>query len=240
MSLSSSPSEKIILALDGMNKSEALALASNLPELTWVKVGLELFINAGPSVVSDLRKMDKRVFLDLKFHDIPNTMSNACRNAAKTGAELITVHACAGSEALCKSNEAAKEGAAEINMPPPTLLAVTVLTSWKENLFQEELLINESLDKRVEHMALLAANAGIGGCICSPLEVTNLRSLYPKPFELITPGIRQKGNELSDQVRVLSAKEALIAGASRLVIGRSITNSSNPFKAFNKILNELV
>lgn len=239
MLLPSTPEEKIILALDGMNGSEALALIDEIPELSWVKVGLELFVSAGPEFLNILKNQGKKVFLDLKFHDIPSTMAKACRQAAMTGAKLITVHACAGHEALLAANKAALEGASDLNMPSPTLLAVTVLTSWTSDNLVKDLSINQPLNQRVELMAHLAASSGIGGCVCSPLEVQRLRQIYPDPFELVTPGIRSIGSDLDDQARVMTAGQALQAGASKVVIGRSITKSQNPSAAFKYFCNEL-
>ena len=239
MSSSLKPAEKIILALDGMNESEALALIAKIPNLTWVKVGLELFISSGPEFLNVLQKEGKKVFLDLKFHDIPTTMAKACRQAARTGAKLITVHACAGHKALVEANKAALEGACDLNLPPPTLLAVTVLTSWTAENFAKELFINQPLNQRVELMADLASVSGIGGCVCSPLEVRKLRKIYPHPFQLITPGIRSRDAGLDDQARVMCASEAMKVGASQLVIGRSITKSENPSEAFQCFCREL-
>ena len=139
------PSDKLILALDGMDKSEVFCLINQLPDLKWVKVGLELFVSAGPEVVTFLKEKGVKVFLDLKFHDIPKTMSGACRQAAKTGAELISVHACAGIDALKEANASAIQGASEMGFPKPTLLAVTVLTSWESERFANELLITQPL-----------------------------------------------------------------------------------------------
>ena len=237
--LSQKPSEKIILALDGMTKVEAFELISQIPELCWVKVGLELFVKSGPELITALREAGKRVFLDLKFHDIPTTMSEACRQAARTGAELITVHACAGRKALSEANNAAILGAKDLDFPPPKLLAVTVLTSWSSSDFAHDLGIQQSLYERVQSMAELAFTTGIGGCVCSPLEVKALRHSYPEPFELITPGIRLPGEALHDQERVMTPSSALRAGASKLVIGRSITRSVNPSEAFQKYCEEL-
>ena len=233
------PSVKIIVALDGMTKSESLALISKIPELSWVKVGLELFVKAGPDFISILRDQGKRVFLDLKFHDIPSTMANACCEAVRSGAELITVHACAGYEALVEANNATKETASELDLDPPKLLAVTVLTSWDSDCFANDLLIDQPLNERVQSLAQLAFRAGIGGCICSPLEVQKMRPLYPDHFELITPGIRLPGDDLNDQKRVMTPSDAINAGASRLVIGRPITKAINPLKTFEKFCEEL-
>ncbi|MFM7696612.1 MAG: orotidine-5'-phosphate decarboxylase [Vulcanococcus sp.] len=234
------PAERLIVALDGMGAEQALALAAAMPQLRWVKVGLELFVAAGPPVVQRLRQQGLRVFLDLKFHDIPATMAGACRSAAGLGAELITVHACAGAEALAAAQAAAVEGAAAAGLPAPTLLAVTVLTSWEQRRFAQQLAIAEPLEHYVPRLAQLAAQAGIGGCVCSPLEVEQLRRAHPQPFQLVTPGIRPAGAPLGDQQRVLTPAQALAAGASQLVIGRPITAAPDPAAAFAACCAELV
>jgi len=230
--LTGDPADRIIVALDGMAPEQALAFARALPELRWLKVGLELFVAAGPAVVQQLRDQGKRVFLDLKFHDIPATMAGACRSAARLGAELITVHACAGREALRAAQEAAQESAAAVGLPAPTLLAVTVLTSWDPARFAAELAIDEPVADYVPRLAELAATAGIGGCVCSPLEVAALRAAHPEPFALITPGIRPAGAAHGDQQRVLTPAQAIAAGSSQLVIGRPITAAADPAAAF--------
>jgi len=228
----SDPAEQIILALDRPDAASALALAGGIPGLRWVKVGLELFSAAGPAVVAELRELGLQVFLDLKFHDIPATMAGACRSAARLGAGLITVHACAGREALRAAQEAAQEGASAAGLAPPTLLAVTVLTSWPQDRFAAELAIAEPLPAYVARLAALAAAAGLGGCVCSPLEVAGLRISHPHPFALITPGIRAVGSASGDQARVMGPAEAIRAGASRLVIGRPIRAAADPSAAF--------
>ena len=237
--MSVSPADRIIVALDGMGPEQALAFVRTVPELRWVKVGLELFTAAGPVVVQQLREHGKRVFLDLKFHDIPATMAGACRSAASLGAELITVHAVAGTEALAAAQDAAQEAAARGALPAPTLLAVTVLTSWQPSRFASELAIQEPVDTYVPRLAQLAAAAGIGGCVCSPLEVASLRSAYPEPFALVTPGIRPYGSAAGDQQRVMTPGQAIAAGASQLVIGRPITAASDPATAFAACCAEL-
>ncbi|MEB3307988.1 MAG: orotidine-5'-phosphate decarboxylase [Cyanobacteriota bacterium] len=222
-----------------MPPGPALALAASLPELRWVKVGLELFVSGGPAVVQQLRDQGKRVFLDLKFHDIPATMAGACRRAAELGVELMTVHACAGSEALLAAQGAAQEAAVAAGRPIPTLLAVTVLTSWEARRFAAELGIEEPIASYVPRLARLAAGAGLGGCVCSPLEVAALRASHPEPFTLVTPGIRPMTSPRADQRRVLSPAEAIAAGASQLVIGRPITAAPNPATAFAACCSEL-
>ncbi|MDP5118243.1 MAG: orotidine-5'-phosphate decarboxylase [Prochlorococcaceae cyanobacterium MAG_34] len=233
------PSDRIIVALDGMAPEQAMAFTQSVPELRWVKVGLELFVAGGPAVVQQLRDQGKRVFLDLKFHDIPATMAGACRSAARLGAELITVHASAGSAALGAAQAAALESAAAAGLPAPTLLAVTVLTSWEQARFASELVIGEPLAAYVPRLAQLAAAAGIGGCVCSPLEVAALRATHPEPFALVTPGIRPAGAALGDQQRVLTPAQAVAAGASQLVIGRPITAAPDPAAAFAACCLEL-
>ena len=238
--MTSSAADRIIVALDGMAPEQALAFAASVPELRWVKVGLELFLAGGPAVVRQLRDQGKRVFLDLKFHDIPATMAGACRSAARLGAELITVHACAGSEALRVAQAAAAESAAAAGLAQPTLLAVTVLTSWDPQRFAAELVIDEAVADYVPRLAQLAAAAGIGGCVCSPLEVAALRAAHREPFALVTPGIRPAGAALGDQQRVMTPAQAVAAGASHLVIGRPITAAADPAGAFAACCVELV
>ena len=231
-SFSAEAAEKIIVALDGMAPEQALEFAAGVEGLRWVKVGLELFVQAGPGVVARLREQGLRVFLDLKFHDIPATMAGACRRAAALGAELITVHACAGSEALQAAQAAAMEGAQSAGLATPTLLAVTVLTSWDEHRLQRELAMSQGIAERVPALAQLSASAGIGGCVCSPLEAAALRAQHQEPFALVTPGIRPKGAAVRDQARVMGPAEAIAAGASQLVIGRPITKAEDPSDAF--------
>ena len=231
--------QRLILALDGMDAGQAIALAQSIPGLGWVKVGLELYGAGGPAVVAQLRELGLRVFLDLKFHDIPATMAGACRSAARLGAELITVHACAGSEALTAAQDAAMAAADQAGLASPTLLAVTVLTSWEQAAFAQELAVSEPVPTYVSRLARLAAGAGIGGCVCSPLEVAALRADHPEPFALVTPGIRPAGSALGDQQRVLTPAQAIAAGSSHLVIGRPITAAQNPAQAFEAICRSL-
>ena len=216
-----------------------MAFAGQVEGLRWVKVGLELFVQAGPGIVGQLSERGLRVFLDLKFHDIPATMAGSCRRAAALGAELITVHACAGSEALKAAQAAALEGAQQAGLNVPTLLAVTVLTSWEEQRLQWELAISQGIAERVPAMAQLSATAGIGGCVCSPLEAAALRAQHPEQFALVTPGIRPKGAAVGDQARVMGPAEAMSAGASQLVIGRPITKAEDPSAVFAACCAEL-
>ena len=234
------PSEKIIIALDGMDKNQVFTLLEKIPETVWVKVGLELFVSEGPEVLSMLRDKGKKIFLDLKFHDIPSTVAKACFAASQTGAEFISLHTCAGMKALKMANEAAQEGAAKVNLMPPKLLGITILTSWTSESFSSDLLINQSIDQRVKHLAKIASNSGLGGCVCSPKEVQFLREAYPQSFELITPGIRPLGSDVNDQSRVSDASEAIRMGASKLVIGRAITQSNDPGYMFKSFCDKVI
>ncbi len=233
------PNEKIIVALDGMDKSNVLNLLEQIPEIIWVKVGLELFVSEGPDVLSTLKQMGKKIFLDLKFHDIPTTVARACFAASQTGAELISLHTCSGIKALKMANEAAHEGAAKVNLMPPKLLGITILTSWTSESFASDLLINQSIDLRVKHLADIASKSGLGGCVCSPREVQFLREVYPETFELVTPGIRSLGSDINDQSRVSDASEAIKMGASKLVVGRLITKSDNPAYVFKSLCDKV-
>ena len=234
------PSEKIIIALDGMDKNHVFKLLEKIPEIVWVKVGLELFVSEGPEVLSMLKDKGKKIFLDLKFHDIPSTVAKACFVASQTGAEFISLHTCAGMKALKMANEAAQEGAAKVNLMPPKLLGITILTSWTSESFSSDLLINQSIDQRVKHLAKIASNSGLGGCVCSPKEVQFLREAYPQSFELITPGIRPLGSDVNDQSRVSDASEAIKMGASKLVIGRAITQSNDPGYMFKSFCDKVI
>ena len=233
------PADHLILALDGLDPSQALALAESLPGLRWVKVGLELFVAGGPAVVDQLRQRGLQVFLDLKFHDIPATMAGACSQAARLGAGLITVHAAAGLEALQAAQQAAAASAEVAGLKPPTLLAVTVLTSWDQQRLTRELAIDEPIASYVPRLARLAVAAGLGGCVCSPLEAAALRAAHPRPFALVTPGIRPAGSVRGDQARVMTPAQALAAGASQLVIGRPITAAADPQAAWLACCNAL-
>ena len=240
MKKTKSPSEKIIIALDGMDKSNVINLIEKIPEVIWVKVGLELFVSEGPDFLSVLRDKGKKIFLDLKFHDIPTTVARACFAASQTGVEYISLHTCAGMKALKMANEASNEGALKVNLKPPKLLGITILTSWTQKGLANDLLIDQSIDQRVKHLAEITFKSGLGGCVCSPREVQCLRQVYPETFELITPGIRSIDSDINDQSRVSDVSEALKMGASKLVIGRAITQSSDPAYMFKSFCDKAV
>ena len=233
------PEDRIILAIDGLDISEAISLLQEFPNLSWVKVGLELFSKEGPSVIDAFKNMGKKVFLDLKFHDIPNTMQSACYEVSKYGVDMISLHSFAGSRALVLSKEASIKGAIESNNPPLIIVGITVLTSLSLIDFQNELNIQTSIEDHVLKLAGICFDSGLDGCVCSPWEVKKLRLTFPKNFRLVTPGIRLLDNNNDDQNRVMSPNEAFNKGASQLVIGRSITKSEDPQQTFSDICRSL-
>ena len=225
--------DRLIVALDVPAAAPALDLASRLHGLVrWFKVGLELYCAEGPAIVQELRRRGFSVFLDLKFHDIPNTVAGAVRSAAATGAELLTVHAAGGPAML----EAAAEAAACLTNPP-LLLAVTVLTSM-DQLQLAAIGVDHSPENQVLRLANTASEAGISGLVASSEEVAVLRQRFPSAT-LVIPGIRPVGADTGDQKRIATPAAALAAGASYLVIGRPITQAPDPAAATQSILDEM-
>ena len=231
--------EKIILALDGLNKNEIINFLKKCPKIKWVKVGLELFCREGPEIIKILKKMEKKIFLDLKLYDIPNTMSATCYQISKLGVDIISLHASAGSTALKISKKASVEGSGEYNLKPPTLLGVTVLTSFSSEDLKIDFDIQTSIEENVLKLAELSFKSGLDGCVCSPRELKTLRSTYDSNFQLITPGIRLEEKNKHDQKRVMTPNKAILSGASKLVIGRSITQSENPNRVFLDICESI-
>jgi len=234
------PSDKIIVAIDGMDRNEAISFLKECPDISWVKVGLELFTKEGPNIINTFKDMDKKIFLDLKFHDIPNTMSSASYHVSKLGVDIISLHASAGLKALQLSKEATIKGAREINSKPPEVIAITVLTSISPQNFKYELNRESSIEENVLSLSKLTYDAGLDGCVCSPLEVKSLRDKYDDNFKLITPGIRFLIDDINDQSRVMSPVDAISNGASKIVVGRAITKSNNPNKIFSEICNSII
>ncbi len=234
-----SVAERVIVPLDVPSAAAAIALVDRLPQVTFWKVGLELFISAGPSILTELKTRQNRIFLDLKLHDIPNTMAGACRAAARYGVDLLTVHVPAGKEALQASQEAAIAAASNAGYQPPQLLGVTVLTSLTARTLAFDLKIPLELPEYVLHMALLAQSSGLAGAVCSPQEVAQLRDVCGKEFLLVCPGVRPTWAESGDQKRTVTPAAALQAGADYLVIGRPITAAPDPEAAFARICAEL-
>ncbi|ABM72696.1 orotidine 5'-phosphate decarboxylase [Prochlorococcus marinus str. MIT 9515] len=231
--------DKIILAIDGLNIQEAKLFLERCPNIKWVKVGLELFTREGPNVIKFLKDLNKKIFLDLKFHDIPNTMEAACYEVSKLGVDIISVHASSGYKALTSSKNASLDGANLASVNPPNIVGITVLTSFSSEEFRNDLDRKNSIEENVVRLAKLCFDAGLDGCVCSPWEAKRLRSIYKNNFELITPGIRTKTQNKDDQNRIMTPYEALKNGASRLVIGRAISKAKDPNKVFLDICNSI-
>ena len=231
--------EKIILAIDGLDIDEAKIFLKKCPKIKWVKVGLELFTRGGPDVIRVLKDFNKNIFLDLKFHDIPNTMMAACYEVSKLGVDIISVHASAGSKALVASKNASLEGAKMVNVKPPFIVGITVLTSFSAQEFKIDFNRKTSIEENVIRLAKMSFDAGLDGCVCSPWEAKKLRSIYKNNFELITPGIRMNIESKDDQNRIMTPNKAINNGASKLVIGRSISKAKDPNKAFLDICKSI-
>ena len=230
----------IIVALDVPTPERALSLATQLaPVVGAFKIGSELFTSAGPDIVRQLRATGGAVFLDLKFHDIPNTVANAVAAATRLDVQMLTIHTSGGVEMMKAAEAAAQETARQLSLPPPLVLGVTVLTSMN-SLELGEVGQAPNVGKQVERLAALAAQAGLRGLVCSPLELVGLRQSLPSDLQLVTPGIRGPGDATGDQKRTLSAAEAIAAGASWLVIGRPICAAPNPRAAAENILRSLI
>jgi len=220
--------DRIIVALDVSSLDRAIALVELLPDVTFWKVGLELFTSVGAEIVQYLKSQGKRVFLDLKLHDIPNTVAATCRVLTKLEVDFITVHALGGRAMLNAAQT-------EVQNSQTQLLAVTVLTSISENELARDLKISLKLSDYALELALMAQNSGISGSVCSPHELKNLRShLYPS-FNLVTPGIRLENGLAYDQNRVMTPQQAIALGANYLVIGRPITAAVDPLKVWQEL-----
>jgi orotidine-5'-phosphate decarboxylase len=225
---------RVIVALDYPDLGAAEALVGRLdPHRARVKVGKELFTRAGPRAVTALTARGFEVFLDLKYHDIPNTVAAACRAAAELGVWMVNVHASGGRRML----EAARDALAA-SARPPRLVAVTVLTSL-DRADLAEIGFAESAEALVLRLARLAAVCGLDGVVCSPQEIAPLRAGLPPGFTLVTPGIRPAGAAAGDQKRVLGPRDALALGANYLVIGRPITAAPDPAAALAAIETEI-
>lgn len=225
---------KIIIALDYPNAMPALALADSLePSLCRLKVGKQLFTATGPGLLNELMRRGFEVFLDLKFHDIPNTTAQACKAAADLGVWMINVHALGGRKML----EAAREAVAS-SSHQPKLIAVTLLTSMAQQDLTE-IGINATPVEMVIRLAALARDCGLDGVVCSAQEAALLRKHCGNEFCLVTPGIRPAQAGLDDQSRVMTPNAAIEAGSNYLVIGRPITQAKNPLQALLDINHEL-
>ena len=223
---------RIIVALDCQSENEALALTAKLdPSLCRLKIGKELFTATGPQLVEKLMHLGFEIFLDLKFHDIPNTVENACIAATRLGVWMLNVHALGGKKMLLAARKA-------IPIKKTRLIAVTLLTS----MGPRDLIdvgINEAPEKIVQRLALLARDCGLDGVVCSALETKQLRQLIPDNFYLITPGIRPIDCATNDQQRVTTPRQAIENGSDYLVIGRPITQANDPLLMLQRLTEEI-
>ncbi len=233
------PSSQIIVPLDVSTEAEATALIDKLPEVGFWKVGLELFISTGANVVKILKERQKRVFLDLKLHDIPNTVAGASRAAARYGADLLTIHSTCGREALKLAHSAIQQGANEAGVAPTKLIAITVLTSLSSRQLAFDLKIPLELPDYALQMALMAQESGLEGAVCSPQEVEQLKHSCGQDFLLVCPGVRPSWAESGDQKRSMTPAQAIASGADYLVIGRPITAAAEPKIAWQRICDEI-
>lgn len=229
----------LIVALDVPTVERALALAAQLaPVVGAFKIGKELFTSAGPEIVRRMRDLKAPVFLDLKFHDIPNTVAKAVEAAVRLEVQMLTIHTSGGLAMMRAAEQAAQETARSLGRAAPLVLGVTVLTSLDDAALAE-VGLEGGVARQVERLAALAVQAGLRGLVCSPLELPALRQIVPRELQLVTPGIRPADAGKDDQKRTLSPQEALAAGADWLVIGRPITAAADPRAAAERIFASL-
>jgi orotidine-5'-phosphate decarboxylase len=236
--MSTTNAQRIIVALDVQTKEEGFALVSRLKDARTFKVGLELFTAEGPALFRKLKSLRKDIFLDLKLHDIPNTVAGAVRSAFKHGVQMMTIHTSGGREMMVRAAEAARAAAEAGHGPKPLLLGVTVLTSLKGPDL-EEVGVGAAVASQVLRLAGLAKAAGMDGVVCSPQEIEILRKEYGRELVIVTPGIRPVWAAAQDQKRIMTPAEAVAKGADYLVIGRPITAAPSPNEAFLQVVEEL-
>jgi orotidine-5'-phosphate decarboxylase len=235
-----SASEKLVLALDVSDFKRAEELVNKLKEHVKIfKVGSQLFTSEGKRVIDMISKNNCRVFLDLKFHDIPNTVKGAVESAVNFGVYIIDVHASGGYEMMKAAADAAKQKSKERGIKRPLILGVTVLTSINNKILKNELNVKNSVNEQVAHLARLAKSAGLDGVVASPNEIKIIRKACGDNFIILTPGIRPSKEKLDDQKRVMTPREAINEGADFIVVGRPIRNAENPAEAAKNIINEM-
>src|SRR3989440_4499765 len=229
----------IIVALDLPTVEEAVKLAEQIaPVVGGFKIGSELFTSAGPEIVKRVRGMGAPVFLDLKFHDIPNTVAKAVAAAVRLDVQMLSIHCSGGVEMLKAAEQVAQDSAWRLGHAPPLLLGVTILTSLDSNALSE-IGFDPNVGRQVRRLANMANKAGLRGLVCSALEVAELRQMLPASTQLVTPGIRVESAPADDQKRTLTPREALAMGANWLVIGAPLFAAENPRAAADKILASL-
>lgn len=226
----------LALALDNVSSSEQITeLIKTTSEWIGVyKIGLEQFTRFGPSVLDLVRTAERRIFLDLKFHDIPNTVAKAVKSACSLGVDYLTIHTQGGLDMMKAAAQSASE---EEN--PPKIIGVTLLTSLDNAALRSELSVSMDVSVYVNHLASLAVQAGIDGIVCSAYDLLSVKPILPPHFQIITPGIRPAGEASGDQKRVSTPRSAINSGATLLVIGRPITSAENPGKAAERIWRDI-
>ena len=242
MPASPSSADRLLVALDVASLDEAESLLARLEgTLRGCKIGSQLFTAAGPAAIETARKRGFRVFLDLKFHDIPNTVAAAVREATRLGVFMLNIHASGGLAMARAGAEAAAKAAGDLGMPRPLCLGVTVLTSLDRTALHREVGVPASVESHVLHLAAVAREAGLDGCVASPQEIGALRLAMGPGWIIVTPGIRPGGGAKrpDDQMRIATPRRALAAGADYLVVGRPITGAPDPAAAARAILAEL-
>ena len=225
----------VIIACDFKNKEETLNFLDKFTiEKPFLKIGMELFYSEGPEIVREIKKRGHKIFLDLKLHDIPNTVKKAMTSLSKLDVDMCNVHA-AGTIDMMK---AAIEGLTREDGSRPLLISVTQLTSTSEERMQKELLIDEKIDKVVMHYANNSKLAGLDGVVCSPLEAGKVKEVCGQEFLTITPGVRFETDDVGDQVRVTTPKRAKEIGSDYIVVGIPITKAENPVEAYRKCVED--
>jgi orotidine-5'-phosphate decarboxylase len=233
--------DKMILALDVADSDSALEIVDKFKDyINIFKVGLELFTTVGPGIVEEIQKRGKKVFLDLKFHDIPNTVTKAALSATRLGVYMFNVHASGGFEMMRKCRDSVVEMCLKENLERPKILGVTVLTSLSKEILTDELGIQYGLRTHVRHLSSLALKAGLDGVVASAREVELIRNHCGKGFIIVTPGIRPSWTPPDDQKRTLTPKEAIREGSDYLVIGRAVLQQPDPIKAVELISLEIL
>ena len=231
---------QLIVALDVESLAAAKKLVTTLSDtVKWFKIGKQLFTAVGPAAVKPLREAEKNIFLDLKFHDIPNTVAGGVASGTTIGANMINMHASGGLEMMRAAAETADKQASKLGIPKPTLLGVTILTNVSEADFQSNFGTQRKLADQVAYLAELSQQAGLDGVVASPLEIELIRQVCGDDFVIVTPGVRPAWAAANDQQRVMTPAEAIDASADYIVVGRPITASDKPRDAARKILQEI-
>ena len=231
--------DRIIVALDCNAAWEAIVMADALAgRAKWVKVGMTLYYAEGPAIIQMFKRRGFKVFLDLKFHDIPHQVEGAARSAAASGADMITMHTVGGQAMMAAAQRGALLGASDIGGPVPATLGISVLTSMNDETLAQTG-VTRPLTEQVAALAELAMTSGISGVVASPLEASMLREILGPEAYIVTPGVRPAGAALGDQSRVMTPAEAFAAGASHIVVGRPITQAADPAAAFDAIAAEV-